>query len=51
MSVALGRERPDSAALEELSALAVSAGYEITERIQVRRERADAGLFVGSGKA
>jgi GTP-binding protein HflX len=51
VSVALGRERPDSAALEELSALALSAGYEITERIQVRRERADAGLFVGSGKA
>jgi GTP-binding protein HflX len=51
VSVALGRERPDAGALEELNALAVSAGYDVIERIQARRDRPDAGLFVGAGKA
>jgi len=29
----------------------VSAGYDVIERIQARRDRPDAGLFVGAGKA
>ena len=51
VSVAIGRERPDRAALDELSALALSAGFHVVERIQARRDRADAGLFLGAGKA
>ncbi len=51
MSVAIGRERPDGGSLEELAALALSAGFEVAERIVARRDRADAGLFVGAGKA
>ena len=51
VSVALGRERPDTGAFEELNALAVSAGFDVVDRIQARRDRADAGLFVGAGKA
>lgn len=51
MSVAIGRERPDSSSLDELSALAISAGLDVVERVQVRRDRADAGLFLGAGKA
>jgi GTP-binding protein HflX len=51
VSVALGRERPDADSLSELGALAVSAGLQVVERIQLRRDRADAGLFLGAGKA
>ncbi len=31
--------------------MAVSAGLQVAERVQVRRDRPDAALFVGSGKA
>ena len=51
VSVALGRERPDPDSLAELAALAVSAGLEVLDRIQARRDRADAGLMLGAGKA
>ncbi len=49
--MAFGRESPDESSLDELAALATSAGFDPVARIVVRRQRADAALFVGAGKA
>src|SRR5690606_10015622 len=45
-----GAARSDDS-LDELAALAVSAGLSPVDRITVRRSRPDAALFIGSGKA
>ena len=37
--------------MSELSALALSAGLEVVDKFMGRRDRADAALFLGSGKA
>jgi GTP-binding protein HflX len=51
VTVALGRTRFDDTALDELAALASSAGHEVAGRIVCHRPRPDPGLYVGSGKA
>ncbi len=51
VGVALGGARREPGSLDELAALASSAGYTPGERVLVRRDRPDAALFIGSGKA
>ena len=51
VGVALGRERRDDASLDELAALAVSAGLAVGARAVCHRARPDPGLYVGQGKA
>jgi GTP-binding protein HflX len=51
VGVALGRARRDEASLDELAALAMSAGYQVCGRLVAHRARPDPGLFVGRGKA
>ncbi len=51
MRVALGRERAGPASLDELAALAVSAGHEVAERVVCHRPRPDPRLYIGEGKA
>lgn len=50
-SVVFGAARIDPEALDELAALADTAGFAPRERVVVRRARPDAALFLGSGKA
>ena len=49
--MALGRTRLDDGALDELAALAASAGHHVAGRIVCHRPRPDPGLYIGSGKA
>ncbi|MGE0805479.1 MAG: GTPase HflX [Burkholderiaceae bacterium] len=51
IGVALGGAARADDSLDELAALAASAGLEPAERRIVRRPRPDAALFIGSGKA
>lgn len=51
MGVAFGGASRSGDSLDELAALAVSAGLTPVERTIVRRSRPDAALFIGSGKA
>lgn len=51
MGVAFGGASRSDDSLDELAALAVSAGLTPVERTIVRRSRPDAALFIGSGKA
>lgn len=51
MGVALGGTRHEFGSLDELAALASSAGYFPGDRVLVRRDRPDPALFIGSGKA
>ncbi len=46
-----GQALADDSSLDELRALASSAGYLPVDRVACRRSRQDAALFVGSGKA
>ncbi len=49
MAVATGRERRDEASLDELDALARSAGLQPAARRIFRRPRPDAATYIGSG--
>ncbi len=49
--MSVGRDRRDESSLDELAALAVSAGYEVKGRVACHRQRPDPGLYIGSGKA
>jgi GTP-binding protein HflX len=49
--VALGGAMPDEQSLDELAALAGSAGLTVVGRRVCRRQRPDAALFIGAGKA
>jgi GTPase len=49
--VSIGRQRRDESSLDELEALAVSAGLKIAGRLVCHRDRPDAGLYIGKGKA
>lgn len=51
MRVALGRDRADASSLDELAALAVSAGHEVVHRVMCHRPRPDPKLYLGQGKA
>ena len=51
MGVSFGRVPIDLRSLDELDSLASSAGYQPVERLVCRRDRPDAALSVGSGKA
>ncbi|HVL58996.1 MAG TPA: GTPase HflX [Burkholderiaceae bacterium] len=51
VAAAFGRERRSNESLDELAALAESAGLNPTDRIVCHRARPDPGLFIGSGKA
>ncbi len=51
VGVVFGATRPDPESLDELAALADTAGLAVRERVVVRRARPDAALFLGSGKA
>ncbi|MEB2335603.1 MAG: GTPase HflX [Burkholderiales bacterium] len=51
VGVAFGGASRSGDSLDELAALAVSAGLTPVERTIVRRSRPDAALFIGSGKA
>jgi len=51
VGVAFGGASRSDDSLDELAALAVSAGLTPVERTIVRRSRPDAALFIGSGKA
>jgi GTP-binding protein HflX len=51
VGVALGGTRHEFGSLDELAALASSAGYFPGDRVLVRRDRPDPALFIGSGKA
>jgi len=46
-----GQRPADDRSLDELQALASSAGYQPVDRVACRRSRQDAALSVGSGKA
>jgi GTP-binding protein HflX len=49
--VTFGQAARDDLSLDELEALAHSAGYEPVDRVACRRPRPDAALSIGSGKA
>jgi GTP-binding protein HflX len=49
--VALGPAIPDEQGLDELAALAESAGFTVAGRKVCRRQRPDPALYVGAGKA
>jgi GTP-binding protein HflX len=49
--VTVGRERRDESSLDELSALALSAGHTEAGRLVCHRARPDPSLYVGTGKA
>src|SRR5690606_41613151 len=49
--VALGPAVPDERELDELAALAESAGFTVVGRRVCRRPRPDAALYIGAGKA
>ncbi|MEK9775623.1 MAG: GTPase HflX, partial [Quisquiliibacterium sp.] len=51
VGAAFGRRSIDLRSLDELHSLAASAGYLPVERLVCRRDRPDAALSVGSGKA
>ena len=51
MGVAIGRDKRDDASLDELAALAISAGHAVAGRFVCHRPRPDPGLYLGSGKA
>jgi len=50
LGVSIGRERRDDASLDELSALAASAGHPERARLVAHRPRPDPGLYLGRGK-
>ena len=50
VGVAIGRDRRDDASLDELAALAVSAGHAVLARAACHRPRPDPGLYLGRGK-
>src|SRR5690606_30744586 len=49
--VAIGPAIPDERELDELAALAESAGFTVVGRRVCRRSRPDAALYIGAGKA
>jgi GTPase len=49
--VSIGRHRRDEASLDELAALALSAGLKVAGRVACHRARPDPGLYLGKGKA
>jgi len=49
--VALGRNRRSDDSLDELAALAGSAGHDVVGRLVCHRPRPDPGLYIGRGKA
>jgi len=49
--IAVDSQRRAAADLDELHALALSAGLEPATRLRCRRDRPDPALFIGSGKA
>jgi GTP-binding protein HflX len=51
IGVALGRERRDDSSLDELCALAESAGHTVSARLICHRPRPDPKLYIGTGKA
>ncbi|MFA7503328.1 MAG: GTPase HflX [Burkholderiaceae bacterium] len=51
MRVALGPTIPDEQSLDELAALAESAGFVVVGRRTCRRQRPDPALYIGAGKA
>jgi GTP-binding protein HflX len=51
MGVAVGRDRRDESSLDELCALAASAGHVEAGRVVCHRQRPDPGLYLGRGKA
>lgn len=51
MRVDTGRDRHDESCLDELAALAESAGYQVAGRVLSHRDRPDPALYLGSGKA
>ncbi|MEI6548067.1 MAG: GTPase HflX, partial [Burkholderiales bacterium] len=51
IGVALGRDRRDDSSLDELCALAESAGHIVAARLICHRPRPDPKLYIGTGKA
>ncbi|NDC66906.1 MAG: GTPase HflX, partial [Betaproteobacteria bacterium] len=49
--IAVDSQKRAAADLDELNALALSAGLEPATRVRCRRDRPDPAFFIGSGKA